>query len=227
MKKHHQTQLKNLVVITISTILAVCCQNDIGLPSPEEKGFTVEDAKEFFETNVGTLSLDLQLKHSKGKKITREQTRGKNRVITPVWNKSKRWVERSGNMEVVETPLSIGNGVSVAKYVEYKEKREMELSQTYSKLIIRHFKQENVTVSHIVTFIADKRFSGRDKDITELSYNNWKNFSGFVIYTFTDGRFSNGYKIIDGKITHRLRLRKRTKTPSTADVKMQYNYIDN
>lgn len=33
--------------------MAVCCQDEIGLPSSSGQGeFTVEDAKEFFETNV-------------------------------------------------------------------------------------------------------------------------------------------------------------------------------
>ncbi len=188
----------------------------------------MEDAKEFFETNVDALSVDLQLKHAKAGKMTREQTQGKNRVITPVWNKSERRAERNGNMEVVETPLSIGNGVSVMRDMLYKGKRKVEISQTYSKLVIRHFRQENVTVSHIVTFIADKRFSGRDKDITKLRYNDWKKFSGFVLYTFTDGRFVNGYKMINGKITHRLYLRELTKNSprSTSDVRMVYNYVD-
>ncbi len=127
--------------------------------------------------------------------------------------------------------MSIGNGVSVMRDMLYKGKRKVEISQTYSKLVIRHFRQENVTVSHIVTFIADKRFSGRDKDITKLRYNDWKKFSGFVLYTTTDGRFANGYRMINGKITHRLYLRELTKTKnttrSTADVRMVYNYVDN
>ena len=186
------------------------------------------DAKEFFETNVDALSVDLQLKHAKSGKMTREQTQGKNRVITPVWNKSERRAERNGNMEVVETPLSIGNGVSAMRDMLYKGKRKVEISQTYSKLVIRHFRQENVTVSHIVTFIGDKRFSGRDKDITKLRYNDWKKFSGFVLYTTTDGRFTNGYRMINGKITHRLYLRELNKASSrsNADVRMVYNYVD-
>ncbi len=72
-----------LAFIVLLSILAVCCQDEIGLPSSSVKGeFTVEDAKEFFETNVDALSVDLQLKHAKAGKMTREQTQGKNRVIT-------------------------------------------------------------------------------------------------------------------------------------------------
>jgi hypothetical protein len=230
MNKIYQNKLTYLLCIVLLAILAVCCQDEIGLPSSSGKGeFTVEDAKEFFETNVDALSVDLQLRHANASKMTREQTQGKNRVITPVWNKSERRVERNGNMEVVETPLSIGNGVSVMRDMLYKGKRKVEISQTYSKLVIRHFRQENVTVSHIVTFIADKRFSGRDKDITKLRYNDWKKFSGFVLYTTTDGCFTNGYKMINGKITHRLYLRELTKniTRSTTNVRMVYNYVDN
>lgn len=111
----------------------------------------------------------------------------------------------------------------------YKGKRKVEISQTYSKLVTRHFRKENVTVSHIVTFIANKRFSGRYKDITRLRYNDWKKFSGFVLYTFTDGRFANGYKMVNGKVTYRLYLQELTENSprSTADVRMVYNYVDN
>ena len=46
---------------------------------------------------------------------------------------------------MVETPLSIGNGVSVMRDMLYKGKRKVEISQTYSKLMTRHFRKENVT----------------------------------------------------------------------------------
>jgi len=105
---NYQNKLTYLLFIVLLLILAVCCQDEIGISSSSVKEeFTVADAKEFFETNVDALSLDLQLRHAKPGKMTREQSQGKNRVITPVWNKSERRVERNGNMEVVETPLSI------------------------------------------------------------------------------------------------------------------------
>ena len=91
MTQTYQNKQIYLLCIVLLSILAVCCQDEIGLPSSSGKGeFTVEDAKEFFETNVDALSLDLQLPHAKSEKMTREQTQGKNRVITPVWNKSWR-----------------------------------------------------------------------------------------------------------------------------------------
>ena len=61
MNKIYQNKLTYLLCIVLLAILEVCCQDEIGLPSSSGKGeFTVEDAKEFFETNVDALSVDLQ-----------------------------------------------------------------------------------------------------------------------------------------------------------------------
>ena len=57
--------MKSLLCIGLLVILAVCCQDEIGIPSSSGKEeFSVEEAKEFFETNVDALSLDLQLCHA-------------------------------------------------------------------------------------------------------------------------------------------------------------------
>ena len=77
--KNYQNKLTYLLFIVLLAILAVCCQDEIGLLSSSgQEDFTVADAKEFFETSIDALSLDLQLRHAKVGKIIREQTHGKN-----------------------------------------------------------------------------------------------------------------------------------------------------
>ena len=71
--KNYQNKLTYLLFIVLLAILTVCCRDEIGLPSSSgQEDFTMADAKEFFETSVDALSLDLQLRHAKSVKMTRE-----------------------------------------------------------------------------------------------------------------------------------------------------------
>lgn len=206
-------------------ILAVCCQDDIGIASPKDDTFSLEDARKFFETNTDELSVELRLSHEHGKE-TKSQTLELPRLITPVWTKAERWTERNGNVVAVEIPLYVSNGSKVIRRMWLDGKTKTETLKVYNKLLIRYFKQEHVTVSHIVTFIADKRFSGMDKYITELRYDDWKKFSGIVIYTMTDGQFINGYRLVNGEMTHRLFLQDTSvkQASEESDLLMQYSY---
>ena len=216
-----------LFVALLLAILAVCCQDDIGISSSTDEAFSLEDAKAFFETGVDELSVGIRPPHGHGKE-TKSQALELPRLIAPVWTKAERWTERDGNMVVVEIPLYVSNGDRVIRRMWLEGKTKTETLRAYSKLLIRHFKQENVTVSNVVTFIADKRFSGVDKDITELRYDKWKKFSGIVIYTLPDGRFINGYRLVNGEMTHRLFLQDTTikQASEESDLLMQYDYED-
>lgn len=216
-----------LFVASLLAILAVCCQDDIGISSSTDEAFSLEDAKAFFETGVDELSVGIRPPHGHGKE-TKSQALELPRLIAPVWTKAERWTERDGNMVVVEIPLYVSNGDRVIRRMWLEGKTKTESLRAYSKLLIRHFKQENVTVSNVVTFIADKRFSGVDKDITELRYDKWKKFSGIVIYTLPDGRFINGYRLVNGGMTHRLFLQDTTikQASEESDLLMQYDYED-
>ena len=185
----------SLILLALTLIFIACEQEWFG-QEEDDTSMSVEEARAWFENNQPEF---LVLKSANPDKKTK--------VIQPDWKSA--FKSRNDKVEVVETSV-LSNGLF--GFVT-KESREEWLSGgdsgylvSLTRLVVLHYKKSDRMVSFFMTIIGDKTYLGKKEfklwDNTYLTKD--KDFNGMVLFHNTEGKFINGWRYTEGKITHTL-----------------------
>ena len=178
----------------IAGIALYACESEFDEGITPEDSLTVEDAKAWFETT-----------HEEFQVLKSAEMNNRTKVIKPKW----KGAFASGNRQcaVVETHITSneGFGFATAQGIElWQSTGKDAYLNSLSRIVIMKDKRSKKTESFMMTLIGDNSYL--EKKDFKLWKNNYlhrdKDFSGLVMYHTLNGEFVNGWKYVDGVVTH-------------------------
>lgn len=185
-------------IIILFTALFYSCKNDIEnvvasiTGSPDDE---VAAAQEWYnKTQQDTLAIGIaRVKSSKTKFSAK-----------PDWKHA--YSIKNDGYSAVHTPLSTKERFSFVT-AENKQAYEATGDERYisifTQMVVINEKKDNKTYAFLMTLVPDKAYlESTHFAAFSSNYRKWqKGYSGYVFYHTLDGKFNNGWKFENGKIT--------------------------
>lgn len=171
-------------------LLFMCgCVNDPTAYSPESD-FTVDEAKQFFESNAE----DLRQVGFSPEALSRAATGN----LIPEWKSAK--IIHQGDITTIEVPID-GELSRVARISRLSSTKKLYayVSGVTTRLIIQHHKQSGSERQFLVTMIDNSQQAF--KKVKAPDYISRSDYSGYIIISSVAGEYLDSYRSDDGKWT--------------------------
>lgn len=180
--------------------------------------FTVEEAKEAFESQVETFDIRPF--------ITNPKTRGKEiPVITPIWNKGNNYSENS--VAYIEVTLNVGlMKLFGRKEVNTEVPEDEKYLNTDIRLCVQKGKSETYVFS-LVYITGDFSYVIKQKNkIKKLSLSDLSGFSGQIRTFDLKGNLLGGYVYKDGEKVGHISLKDKAESGNKAQTRAYEEMCD-
>jgi hypothetical protein len=186
------------IVTLASVIVLIACKKSLKDVMNNRGDLSVERAKDWYDANKPKF---IELKSGNiGKTII---------VAKPDWDKAEK--SENEKIELVEGRLkTLGNFLysNEETYNSWNSLKKPGLVMSVSKLVVMKDKKTKAINSFVMTMIADKKYLEKNpKKLGENSYFSKDNdYSGYVLFNELNGKFTNGWKLTDGIVTHKVTM---------------------
>jgi hypothetical protein len=182
---------KVLVFAIFVIAIIISCRKEIP-DKPDESLMDISEARLWYEN---LYSAELSFKSA-------DLAKGKLHA-KPNWNLAFR--SNHKDSKTVETPLITEGEIGFASkqsYDAFKETGNKNYILSRTTVVIE--KKGNKTTGFLMTVVPDKEYQEENNfNSFSSSYRKWqKGFSGIVLYHNLDGSFSNGWRLLKGKVVN-------------------------
>jgi len=186
------------IIIVLFTALFFSCKNDIEnvaasiTGSPDDE---VAAAQEWYnKTQQDTLAIGIARVSSSKTKFSAK----------PDWKHA--YSVKDDDYSAVHTPLSTKERfsfVTAENKQAYEATGDARYISTFTQMVVINEKKDNKTYAFLMTLVPDKAYlESTHFAAFSSNYRKWqKGYSGYVFYHTLDGKFNNGWKFENGKVT--------------------------
>lgn len=200
-KRKKGKNLKTILLLCLIGIITTNCNKDEPvILSVEESAFDIGQAQSWFQSNYNATII---FNNDKGIAYKKDNS-GKRVVLRPDWNMA--FTSTRGNLQTVEVGMQVQGQFRQVRPSAYNKWKETDnLNYTVSMLRLVFLKEKHT--DNIRTFImsvipeADYLESKNFKLWKNTYFSKDKNFSGNIMFYSPIGKYINGWKLDDGKVS--------------------------